>query len=204
MGYKYRWNVEGWEPWEEPFMKKIVDRFKNGAHVSRRGKLCDWRQVLSDVPFEDLMQEVTLDWLPARAGYDPSKDASLKTYMWRIVENKLLDIVAQKTSGKRKTYTRVVSLYEHISEDEDAPTYSDSIADERTRDLQTMLGRKIDVFDVERKLPPRQRKLFELLKEGRSVKECSRILKTPRTTLYGDKEHVKTVCRKKKLEEYLG
>ena len=37
MGHKYRWNVEGWEPWEEPIAKKLVDRFKNRTYISKKG-----------------------------------------------------------------------------------------------------------------------------------------------------------------------
>ena len=203
MGHKYRWDVEEWEPWEVPYMKKMVNRFKNGTHISRRGKLCDWRQVLRDEPFEDMMQEVSLDWHSVRDGYDPSRYASLQTYMRSIVRNKLIEIVTRKTAKKRKTYARVVSLDERISEDEDAPTYSDCLVDKRTINLKMKLALKIDVSEVEQKLSVRQRKLCGLRKEDRSMKECGRILKTPRTTLYGDMEHAETVYRSKKMEEYL-
>lgn len=201
MSHKYRWDVEGWEPWEEPYMKNMVNRFKNGTHISKKGEACDLRQVFRDQAFEDMMQEVSLDWFSARAKYNPLRHASLQTYMRSIVKNKLIKMGTRKTARKRKAYGGIVSLDERISEDEDAPTYSDYLVDERTRNLKMKLALEIDLYEVEQKLSLRERELFSLLKEGRSVKECSKILKIPRTTLYGDIEHARMVCRRMKLEK---
>ena len=201
MGHKYRWNVEGWEPWEEPIAKKLVDRFKNRTYISKKGVMCDWRQVLKDDPFEDLMQDISLHWHSARKKFNSSKNASRETHMWRIVENKLLNIVAQRTSDKRKVYTRTVSLYERISEDEDAPTLLDTIPDEKdsAAELRIHCSLKINIAKILPKLNPRKQKICHLFKKGFNMTEVSKALKIPRSTLYEDKKRIKNLFKKAKL-----
>ena len=205
MGRGYRWNVEGWEPWEEPIAKKLVDRFKNRTYISRNGAICDWRQVLKDKPFEDLMQEVSLHWHSARNEFNSSKNTSKETYMWHVIENKLRHIIGKSRSSKRDVL-KTVSLDQPISDKEDSPTFLDILSEdkERASDLRIKTEIKIDVSETVSRLNPVQRRICHLLgEEGLNIKKTSEVLKIPRSTLYGEIKRIRKVFENAKLREYL-
>ena len=61
----------------------------------------------------------------------------------------------------------------------------------------------IDLSRALGKLTARQRRLCQVLKEGYTMEEASEILKTPRTTLYDEKERIKALFFKENLRDYL-
>lgn len=68
-----------------------------------------WRCLDID-DFEDILQECLIHWLFAKDKYDPSAEASEKTFMGRVVRNKLTDIIKERERDKRKVFQNSVIL----------------------------------------------------------------------------------------------
>ena len=201
MKREYGCDVEGWEAWEVPLAKNLVNKFKNEPYVSKEGVVCDWRLLLRHESFGDLMHEVLTHWSLVRGAFDASRGASKKTYMWRVVENKLLHIVEKLMSNKRRASAEAVSLDEHISEDEDSPTYADQLpADEN---YVNNLHLKIDVDEAVKKLPHKREKMCRLKKKGFTNKEIAEALRIPETTIRDEFKRIGVIFREKGLHNYL-
>ena len=183
------------QDWEIAVAKKLIKRFQ-----------LQW-SCLPDRDFDDLLQECLTHWLFSRDNYDPSREASKKTFMGRIVQNKLTDIVRERESDKRKAAYRTTSIDEPVQHDKDSRTLLDKIEKDKvaewTPDLSPRVLLKVDLSRASKQLTPRQKELCRLLQEGYNMKEASKILKTPRTTLYDEVERIKTLFCKENLQDYL-
>jgi len=193
MGQSYRGLFQDWEI---ALAKKVVHEFQ--------GK---WRGLARE-DFDDLLQESLTHWYFARDDYDPTRAASFKTFMARVIRNKLTDLVRERGSDKRKIAHLTISLDEPLGDDEDSPALIDKIDAQTISDgaSNPFLGThlKIDLSRASEKLTPQQRQLCCLLGEkGLTVKEASEYLKTPRSTLYDELKRIRTIFRKEGLEEYL-
>lgn len=193
MGQNYRGLFQDWEI---AVAKKLVNEFQ--------GK---WT-CLEREDFDDLLQECLTHWFFAKDDYDPAREASQKTFMGRIIRNKLTDLVRQRESDKRKVAHLTVSLDKPLGENEDSPTLIDKIENGTVTDaspnpfLEIQL--KIDLSKALQKLTPQQKELCRLLGEkGLTVKEVSQYLKTPRSTLYDELKRIRTIFMKEGLEDYL-
>jgi RNA polymerase sigma factor (sigma-70 family) len=181
--------------WEIAVAKRLIKKFQR-----------QWT-CLREEDFDDLLQECLTHWLFSRDSYDPSHGALKKTFMGRVVENKLIDIVREREADKRKTSYHTISIDEPLEgTGDDAFTVLDKIDADRASETphdppETQLS--IDLSRAWERLTPRQRKLCQVLKEGYTMEEASEILKTPRTTLYDEKERIKTLFSKKNLRDYL-
>ena len=201
MKREYGCEVEGWEAWEVPLAKNLVNKFKNETFVSKKGVVCEWRLLFRHESFEDLMYEVLTHWSLVRETFDASKDASKETYMWRVIENKLLHIVEKLMSNKRRASAEAVSLDEHISEDEDSPTYADRIpADENYVNKMQL---KIELSWVLQELLPMHQKICRFKKEGFTNKEISKVLRISETKVCEEIKRIRVIFRKKGLHNYL-
>jgi len=193
MGQHYRGLFQDWEI---AVAKKLVNEFQ--------GK---WR-CLEREDFDDLLQECLIHWFFAKDDYDSTREASQKTFMGRIIRNKLTDLVRERESDKRKIAHLTVSLDEPLGDDEDSPALIDKIDEQTISDtapnpfLEIQL--KIDLSKALQKLTPTQKELCFLLGEkGLTVKEASEYLKTPRSTIYDELKRIRTIFMKEGLEDYL-
>ncbi len=193
MGQHYR---VLFQDWEIAVAKKLVNEFQ--------GK---WR-CLEREDFDDLLQECLIHWFFAKDDYDSTREASQKTFMGRIIRNKLTDLVRERESDKRKIAHLTVSLDEPLGDDEDSPALIDKIDEQTISDtapnpfLEIQL--KIDLSKALQKLTPTQKELCFLLGEkGLTVKEASDYLKTPRSTIYDELKRIRTIFMKEGLEDYL-
>ena len=59
--------------------------------------------------YEDLIQELTLEWLRYRPSFDPAK-AKLSTYATRVVESRIAAIIRLRAATKRSQGVTVLSL----------------------------------------------------------------------------------------------
>jgi len=184
------------QDWEIAVAKKLVNEFQ--------GK---WR-CLQREDFDDLLQECLTHWFFAKDDYDPTREASQKTFMGRIIRNKLTDLVRERESDKRKIAHLTVSLDEPLGKDEDSPTLIDKIDEQTNSDaspnpfLEIQL--RIDLSKALQQLTPQQKELCRLLGEkGLTVKKISEYLKTPRSTIYDELKRIRTICMKEGLEDYL-
>lgn len=182
--------------WEIAVVKKLVNEFQR-----------KWK-CLKQEDFEDLLQECLTHWLFARDNYDPTREASQKTYMGKAVRNKLTDLVREKEADKRKIAHLTISLDEPLGNDEDAPSLiekidENTISDEPANPFME-LQLKIDLSKALQKLTPKQKKLCHLLGEGGlTIKQVSEYLKTPRSTLYDEIKRIRKIFMKDGLEDYL-
>ena len=184
------------ERWELAIAGKLVREFHATARALQRDEL------------EDLLQEVLLHWYHARASHDPLGKASIRTYMARVVRNKLIDLIRERESDKDKVNiladpTEVTSEGEPGSNSDDAGGDLPEPEDAREhRDAEQSL--QLDLARAVARLTPRQRALCQLLLEqDTSMVEASQRLGVPRTTLYEELKHIRTVFKALGLDAYL-
>ena len=183
--WKYEWKIEEWEEWEVPTAKKLVQSFISKGCFSRGD-------------FIDLMQECIAHYHSVRGAYTATRGASKKTYMWRVVTNKLRDLVDKETANKRspkdpnKETTdkgnhkyMIKSLYEPVGGSDDRQLV-DTIADPLTEDARTKISYKATMSEVMSRLTDRQKAIFQLRADGVKVKEIARRLNIHRDTVYED------------------
>lgn len=182
--------------WEIAVAQKLVNECqKRWSCLEREG-------------FEDLLQECLIHWYFVRDNYDPKREASQKTFMGRIIRNKLTDLVRERKADKRKLGHLAVSLDEPFGEEEDSTALIDQIDEQNVKssfpNLLVDIQLKIDLSRALRGLTPKQRKLCNLLGEkGLTVKEASEYLKTPRSTIYEELKRIRAIFRKENLADYL-
>ena len=147
---------------------------------------------------EDLLQECLTHWFFHRNQYTGKNEASQKTFMAKVVKNKLIQIIRKNNANKRKSVT--VSLNEPVGDENDSPTLMDVIPDEQ--DQKSDL--KVDLIKALQKLTPQQKQLCQLIAEqGLSVKEAGIRLNRHRSTLYDDIRRIKEIFKEEGLLDYL-
>lgn len=183
------------EGWEIAVAKKLINDFKK-----------QWKCLELD-DFDDLLQECLTQWFLAKDKYNPDAEASKKTFMARVVKNKLFDIVKNHERLCRKETKNTDSLDKPLSDEEDAPTLLDLLSEDKeyASNFRIHTELKIDLSRSFKKLTPKQQELCRLLgEEGLSIKEASKILQTPRGTIYEEIKRIKTVFQNENLHDYLG
>jgi len=182
-------NYKGFfKDWEVAIAKSLVNEFQS-----------KWK-LLEQEGFDDLLQECLTHWYFIKDKYDPNREASCKTFMSRVVKNKLTNIVKNVYANKRKTFYQSVSLEEPLGSDADALALIETIS-ENDDILQTQL--KIDLPKALMGLTTEQKRLCSLLGEdGLNIKEASERLKIPRSTIYEEIKRIRKVFREKSLENY--
>lgn len=180
------------EGWEIAVTKRLINDYRK-----------KWK-CLEREDADDLMQECLMRWFEVRDTYDADREASKKTFLSRIVRNRLINIVEKATSEKRKTIYESVSLDEPVSNDEDAPTLKDQIADRQDSPPQFKAGLKIELSEAFQKLTPQQKELCRLLgEEGLSINEACKSFSKHRSNVYRDVLRIREIFENEGLREYL-
>jgi DNA-directed RNA polymerase specialized sigma24 family protein len=60
--------------------------------------------------FEDLLQECLIHWLLQRSKFQPSRGASVRTYMVKVLYNRLQEILRGQLTDRRKVFHLAESL----------------------------------------------------------------------------------------------
>jgi len=157
---------------------------------------------------DDLLQECLSHWVFVKSKFDPKREASLKTFMRRIIRNKLTDLIRERESDKRKLAHLSISLDAPLSGETEAPTLLDTLdarADDDPPDQELNgLQLTIDLATVFSTLTARQQTLCRLLGEqGMTIQEVSAALGIPRSTLYDELNCIKALFIKTALDDYL-
>lgn len=174
------------EDWEIAVARKIINSFLEAENLNKEG-------------VEDLLQECLTHWFFNRNQYTGKNEASQKTFMAKVVRNKLIQIIRENSANKRKSIHISVSLNETVG-DEDSPTLMDVIPDEQ----EPKSDLKADLTKVLQKLTPQQKQLCQLIgEEGLSVKEAGIRLNRHRSTLYDDIRRIKEIFNEEGLSDYL-
>ena len=184
------------QAWELAIARKLVREF----HATSRA--------LQHDEADDLLQEVLLHWYHARASHDPMGKASIRTYMARVVRNKLIDLIRERESDKEKVNILAVPT-EIMHEGEPGSTTDDAGGDppepeeaREHRDAEQSFH--LDLARALAPLTPRQRELCQLLlDQDLSMVEASQRLGVPRSTLYEELKHIRTIFKALGLDAYL-
>lgn len=143
-------------------------------------------------------------WYFVRSRYDDAKSAAKKTFMRRVFENKILDLLKLRVNEKRKALYQSVSLDE-LTEGLDEETYIDELAveDQNFEEvLRSDIGRVLKRAMA--KLSGRQRELCRLIKvEGLNMTQASEKMNIPRGTLFEEVLRIRDVFRNEGLTDYL-
>ncbi len=160
--------------------------------------------------YDDLKQDLLLQIYmkrETRAGW-VEKTASAKTVMSRILDNRVRDIIDASHTDTRKVHLFTDSLQAPASaRDEDA---RGQMIDEESifrrmersgtpedRDLS------MDIHNTFRDLNAIQRRVCDLLSEGQSISDISRILHIKRTTLNREIGRLRKIFYKRGLKAYI-
>ncbi len=184
------------QDWEVAVVCKLVKEFQR-----------QWT-CLAREEVDDLLQECLSHWVIVKAQYDPKREASIKTFMGRIIRNKLTDLVRERESDKRKLAHLSISLDAPLTGETEAPTLLDTIdaragSDPPDQELNG-LQLEIDLATVLSTLTARQQTLCRLLGEqGMTIQEASTALGIPRSKIYDELKCIKALFIKMGLDDYL-
>ena len=192
-------NYEGFfQSWEIAISKKLVNQF--------RGK----NTCLKREEFNDLLEEVFVHWYLNKDKYNSNRESSERTFMAKIVENKLTDILREVKTDKRTLNYQTISLDQPLDDDENCSTHSDLVSEDdilsRSNTLNPFLKiqLKVDLSRALLKLNSRQKKICNLiLSEDLNVSELSLCLNTPRTTIFDEIKRIRKIFEKEQLKDYL-
>ena len=178
------------EKWEIGVATHLIRKFQ-------RRWIC-----LHQESFEDLLQECLSHWHFSKTSYDPQGEASQKTFMARIIVNKLIDLVRGREAQKRKTTCPAISI------DEDSACAIEALnrglIGNVPFDPFEQIELQLDLSRVLKKLTPQQQQLCHLLGVGgMNVKEASACLKVSRASLYDQIKRIRTAFEKESLGDYL-
>ena len=150
------------------------------------------------------MQECLVHWFFTKDQYRAEEGAEEKTFLNRIICNKLADIARVKGAYKRKV------LY--MSESLDAMCDDEDLIGKKERALmvEEQVVEKITTADLPdamaratANLSFRQKQICQYLSEGMSQVKAGEKMNIPRTTLQEEVKRIREVFRKEGLEEYL-
>ena len=129
---------------------------------------------------EDLLQEVLIHWHQARDRHQDDRGASLRTFMNRVVENRLKEIARAADTDKRRVDQEVIS-----DDDLELP------APATHNDLKT------DLAKVLQHLTPQQRSILGLLAQDTSKSQAAKTLGIHRDTLYEEIKRIRKIFEDK-------
>lgn len=160
---------------------------------------------------DDLEAELRLHIWVKRAKYDPRREprVTYETFMTRVVENKVRDIIETRHSQKRHPTGGLQSLETPIenrhgdmeSVSETAPEEHDLWSRRRPAPEQTDL--QIRMEKARQRLSEGQTDLFRLMISGFTVSEAAEKLGRPRTTLNKEIVRMRAIFGQEDLQDYL-
>ncbi len=177
------------EKWEVGLANAIVREFRSSY------------KILEKEDEDDLVQECLIQWLSAKSKYKAKDNATLKTFMRRVVKNKLANIVEKISAEKRKASYEAIPFDETIETAEE----SDSLKteDDPTRSIHES-DLESSIQETLKKLTPKQQELCRLLyEEGLSINEASKRFKESRAGIYREVIRIRELFEKEGLKDYL-
>ncbi len=173
--------------WEINDVKHIVKRFQKRFKV-----------LLLESP-DDLMQECLTHWFLNKNKHCHTK-ATHRTFLDRIVRNKLLDIVRKREAVIRKAFFESVSIESECNENMEAflMIFDDEFDDSTRIELTALVSTALS------KLTKRQQLLCNLLgEEGLSQVQVSRKLNISRASIQDEIKRIRNVFKEEGLEDFL-
>jgi RNA polymerase sigma factor (sigma-70 family) len=187
---------DDFEPWELATIKAEV-----AAFLSTNGRL-RWHDS------DDLDQECRVHWMQKRQRFDASRGANIKTFLKRVVRNRLKDIRDEELAQKRGSGRQDRSLDELLpSDDGGDSTLADFLSDDNPdadpleRALRSELG--FEILRITYELKPLQQDLINGLLDGQKISDISAALEVPRSTLYDELKRIRAEFERRRLREFL-
>lgn len=147
---------------------------------------------------EALLQECFSHWFFVRNQFSPEKGTSIKTYMRRVIRNRLNDIRKEQWAEKRRGDNFAISLDRPISDS--GTCLRDVIPDVRGAEADDL---RRDVERVVNRLNPFQQRICQLLRHGYSVRDAEKVLGKSKSTVYEEISKLRKVFANEGLDEYL-
>jgi RNA polymerase sigma factor (sigma-70 family) len=161
---------------------------------------------LREEDLDDLLQECLSHWHFSKNHHNPKREASQRTFMVRVIRNKLTDLVRKKESDKRRIALLSVSLYALAEIDDDflrGDCGSDKcFTDDAPVNPIEQIDLRIDLGKAMQRLTPRQLELCHLLgDQGYSLREAGDHLHVSRATPREEIRRFRTIFRSENLED---
>ncbi|MFH1680635.1 MAG: sigma factor [Candidatus Eisenbacteria bacterium] len=178
-------------------------------HIRHKARSLVGRYGFRETDVEDLEQELTLDVLQRMPKYDPGR-AQKKTFVVRLVRNKIASILEARKAGKRDYRTPVYSFTGWVKDRTNGFLQRSETIDQdhyllrtgRRRAQQEVLDLAIDLKRATDLLPPELRDLCRRLRYE-TVSEISRETGVPRSTICDAKERIRVHFEERGLRDYL-
>ena len=140
-------NYQGlFQEWEVRHARELIKQFQRQFKVLEQDSL------------DDLLQDCLTHWYFNRDQFDPSKLIKCKTYMGRVVENKLRDILKGKERNVRKSLSNSIPIETLLIDEDDDLSGCLSALDKGIEDLINLEGDDLIARAME-KLSRRQKEL---------------------------------------------
>ena len=175
------------EDWEIAIAKKIV-----------RDHQYKW-PCLQQEDEEYLLSGCLTHWYSRRKTYLEDREASIKSYMGRLIKNYLMSYLRKELAEKRKTNYFPDSLDQPINEEDPEYTLLDRVSEKESPPDPALI---LDIKASLEKLTPRQREICQLLSHKATKTDVSDYLSISRDTVYEEMKRIKEIFRKDELEDY--
>ena len=176
------------EDWEIAIAKKIVrDHQDGGPCLQREDK-------------EFLLSGCLTHWYRRRDTYREGREATIKSYMGKLLKNYLTSYLRKEIAEKRKMNYLPDSLDRPINEKDPEYTLLDQISEKATPPEPHLI---LDIKASLEKLTPRQQEICRLLSHKATKTDISTSLNINRDTVYEELKRIREIFRKDELEDYL-
>ena len=152
---------------------------------------------LKGLDFEDLLQECLIHWFLQRTRFQPDQGASIRTYMVKVLSNRLQEIIREQLTDRRKAFQLAESLDQPLAAEETHHLETDGV-NENSPDIIL----RLEIEFVLRTLTPRQREICHLLEQDYPVKQIAERLGKPRSTIRDEIQRIKEVFVRRNLQNY--
>jgi len=183
--------------WEIAIVVKLVREFQ-----------LRWRALALE-PTEDLLQDCLIHWLAVRRDTDPARRITRNAFMARVVRNKLMDMVRERESEKRRVNYDAVSLDDPASYKDDGEVSFDRLDEtfeQRQSGEDDIVEQevRVDLLDAIRRLTPLQQRLCLLLVyHDLTPKEVGRRLRMSPDAISEELTRIRQVFAQLGLGDYL-
>lgn len=150
------------------------------------------------------MQECLVHWFFMKGQYRDGEGAEERTFLNRVIQNRLADIARIKGAYKRKTFYMSESL-DAMDDDEQSIGLKEKalMVEEKIVEKVTVADLPDAIAKATAGLSFRQKQICRYLSEGMSQVKVGEIMKMPRATLQDEVKRIREAFRKEGLEEYL-
>ena len=170
------------EDWELDIADRVAESFCG-----------DWKPLPVD-DHEDLVHELLIHWNSKKESYKGLREASLPTFMRKVLGSKALDLIRARKRLKRRTLDKAEPIEMPSGEEERR-----EVADTRT---PNQIELEIDLRLLLARLTPRQRRIHDLL-FTHSKQQIAEELGLHRDTIHDEVMRIRKLYEKNDMKDYL-